>query len=94
MYIYIYIDNYIYIYLETLVPIIGEVCKNPSDMHWSPNVYWMLDKRPQVQLLCMERKERFEDARDELYSAGYYLADHAEVFCAPRVGWSWLIMVL
>jgi len=33
-------------------------------------------KLDQVQLLCMERKERFEDARDELYSAGYYLADH------------------
>eukprot|EP00913_Durusdinium_trenchii_P034853 g32601.t1 len=31
-----------------------------------------------VQLLCVERRERLEDARDELYSAGYYLADHDE----------------
>lgn len=35
-------------------------------------------KLDQVQLVCMERKERFEDARDELYSVGYYLADHVE----------------
>jgi len=30
----------------------------------------------QVQLVCLEMRERLEDARDELYSAGYYLADH------------------
>lgn len=30
----------------------------------------------QVQWVCIEHKERLEDARDELYSAGYYLADH------------------
>ncbi|CAK9024987.1 Exonuclease mut-7 homolog (Exonuclease 3'-5' domain-containing protein 3) [Durusdinium trenchii] len=36
-------------------------------------------KLDQVQLLCVERRERLEDARDELYSAGYYLADHDEV---------------
>lgn len=35
-------------------------------------------KLDQVQLLCVERRERLEDARDELYSAGYYLADHDE----------------
>ncbi|CAJ1399841.1 unnamed protein product [Effrenium voratum] len=34
------------------------------------------DRRNQVQLICVEFRERLEDARDELYSAGYYLADH------------------
>ena len=129
------------VYLETVLPIIGEVCKNHQTCIDNPfiNIYWILDKRPQVQLLCMERKERFEaqtsfsqrldiqvsnqppmllresffgtnvqhwnsqsfisapgcgeshspsprcqDARDELYSAGYYLADHDQ---AQRLWW-------
>ena len=50
------------VYLETVLPIIGEVCKNHQTCIDNPfiNIYWILDKRPQVQLLCMERKERFE----------------------------------
>ncbi|CAE7028407.1 Plbd1, partial [Symbiodinium sp. CCMP2456] len=31
--------------------------------------------RNQVQMICVELQDRLEDARDELYSAGYYLAD-------------------
>ncbi|CAE8590138.1 unnamed protein product [Polarella glacialis] len=34
----------------------------------------------QVQCLVIEARERLEDARDELFSAGYYLADHVEAF--------------
>jgi len=34
----------------------------------------------QVQWVCIEQKERLEDARDELYSAGYYKADHDKAF--------------
>ena len=30
----------------------------------------------QLQMVCVELRDRLEDARDELYSAGYYLADH------------------
>ena len=29
----------------------------------------------QVQMVCVELRDRLEDARDELFSAGYYLAD-------------------
>jgi len=30
----------------------------------------------QVQWVCIEAQDRLEDARDEMYSAGYYKADH------------------
>lgn len=33
-------------------------------------------QKDQVQWVCLELLERLEDARDELYSAGYYNADH------------------
>mmetsp|Transcript_121473 Transcript_121473/g.388569 ORF Transcript_121473/g.388569 Transcript_121473/m.388569 type:complete len:405 (+) Transcript_121473:3361-4575(+) len=33
-------------------------------------------KKDQVQCLCVEIQERLEAARDELFSAGYYDADH------------------
>lgn len=32
--------------------------------------------KDQVQLVCLELRERLEDACDELYSAGYYSAEH------------------
>mmetsp|Transcript_60657 Transcript_60657/g.130200 ORF Transcript_60657/g.130200 Transcript_60657/m.130200 type:complete len:746 (-) Transcript_60657:27-2264(-) len=41
-------------------------------------------KMDQVQWLCIEFRERLEDARDELYSAGYYNADHDQGFAAVR----------